>query len=61
MSYLESPTVVPLTDGGTLSALINAWNELSMLAETVAITPAASCYTLLRSENKTLVRHSLAS
>lgn len=55
MSYLESPTAVPLTDGGTLSALINAWNELSMLAVTVAITPAESCYIFLRSETKTLV------
>lgn len=61
MSYLESPTVVPLTDGGTLGALINAWNKLSMLAEAVAITPAESCYVFLCSETKTLVRHSLAT
>ncbi|GAA6100903.1 uncharacterized [Tachysurus ichikawai] len=54
MSYLESPTVVPLTDGGTLGALINAWNKLSMLAEAVAITPAESCYVFLCSETKTL-------
>lgn len=55
MTYLESPTAVPLTDGGTLSALINAWNELSLLAETVAITPAECRDTFLRSETKTLV------
>lgn len=55
MSYLESPTAAPLTDGGTLGALINAWTQLSMLAGTMAITPAVSCYTFLRSETKTLM------